>query len=108
MWYENPWSIWWRKVLISEANINPIIKSITDSMVVFASADDIPNEDPVILEFGDLLLMEIYPAEGYEVFVKHVRKNKAKYYYIKNTCNFNNLKKMVSLDQWSNPNIGID
>lgn len=98
-----------QKVLISQPNINYIINSVTDRMVKFASVDDMPKEvEPVILQFGEELLMEVYPAEGYDVFVKHANKNKTKYYFINETCNFNNLKKMVSLDQWTYPNISIE
>lgn len=95
-------------VEISKANINNIINSVTDRMVLFTSADKMPDEEPVILRFANELSMEIYPANGYEVFVKHITESKTRYYYIENTCNFTNLKKMVSLDQWSYPNILVD
>jgi hypothetical protein len=94
-----------RKVEISRPNINYVINSITNRMVLFTSADKMPQTEPVILQFGDELLMEVYPNEGYGVFVKHATDKKTNYYLIENTCNFNNLKKMVSLDEWSYPNI---
>lgn len=98
-----------QKVEISRPNINYIINSVTDRMILFTSADKTPQTEPIILEFGEELSMEIYPSDGYQVFVKHATTGeKAKYYLIKNTCNFNNLKKMVSLDEWSYPNILVE
>lgn len=94
-----------QKVEISKPNINRVINSVTDRMVLFTSADEMPEEEPIILEFGDVLLMEIYPGERYDVFVKHATDEKTKYYIIKDTCNFDQLKKLVSLDEWSYPNI---
>ena len=97
-----------QKVQISRPNINRIINSITDRLVYFTSEKEMPEEDPIVLEFGDVLFMEVYPAEGYEVFVKHSTDEKTEYYIIKNTCSFKQLKKMVSVDEWSSPNILIE
>lgn len=97
-----------QKVEISRPNINYIINSVTNRMVLFASADKKPQTEPIILEFGEELSMEIYPSDGYEVFVKHATDKKTKYYLIKNTCNFDNLRKMVSLDEWSYPNMLVE
>ena len=97
-----------QKVEISRPNINYVINAITDRLVSFTSEDKTPEEEPVILAFGEELLMEIYPAEDYNVFVRHTADDKTKHYIIKGTCNFNNLKKMVSLDQWSYPNILVE
>lgn len=97
-----------QKVEISQANINRVINSVTDRLVYFASADEMPQKEPIILEFGDILLMEIYPATGYEVFVKHQTQDKTSYYIIKDTCNFDQLRKVVSVDEWSSPNILIN
>lgn len=97
-------------VLLSQPNLNYVIRSVTDKMVVLSSHDEIPEgePEPVRLHFGDVLLMEIYPGEGNKVFVRHYIDNKAKYYIIDGTCNFKNLKKMVSLDEWSYPNYLVE
>ncbi len=94
-----------QNVEISQQNINYIINSVTSRMVTFSSANKMPSVDPVILQFGDSLLMEVYPEEDYKVFIKHRTDKKTKYYYIDDTCNFSNLIKMVSVDEWSYPNI---
>ena len=91
-------------VILSRPNLNYVLKSVTDRLVILSSADKMPTGDPVRLYFGDVLLMEVYQTEGYDVFVKHVIDKKTKYYIIDGTCNFKNLKKMVSLDEWSYPN----
>lgn len=96
------------EVEISRSNINSVINSVTSRMVYFSSASKMPQAEPVILRFGDELLMEIYPDEGYGVFVKHVTNARTKYYIIENTCNFNNLKRMISVEDWSYPNILIN
>lgn len=97
-----------QKVMLSRPNLNYVLKSVTDRLVVLSSADKMPSGDPVSLYFGEVLLMEIYKGEGYDVFVKHVIDNKTKYYIIDGTCNFKNLKKMVSLDEWSYPNFLVE
>lgn len=97
-----------QKVEISQPNINRVINSVTNDLVLFTSAKEMPEEDPIVLEFGDELLMEIYPGEKYEVFVKHETDKKTRYYTIENTCNFKQLKQIISLDEWSYPNILIE
>ena len=94
-----------QKVEISQPNINRVINSVTDRMVLFTSEKEMPEGEPIILEFGDVLLMEIYQGERYDVFVKHKTDEDAKYYIIKDTCNFQQLRKMISLDEWAYPNI---
>lgn len=97
-----------KKVILSQPNLNYVLRSITDRMVVFSSADEIPSESPVSLYFGDALLMEVYPGEDSQVFIKHSIGKKTKYYIIEETCNFKNLMKMVSIDEWSSPNLLVE
>lgn len=97
-----------QKVEIASPNINRVVNSVTNPLVLFTSVDKMPEAEPIILEFGDELRMEIYPGNNYEVFVKHVNDKKTKYYTIENTCSFKQLKKIISLDEWSHPNILIE
>ena len=99
-----------QRVLLSQPNLNYVMRSVTDKMVVLSSRDDIPDgePEPVRLHFGEVLLMELYPGEGNKVFIRHFIDDKTKYYIIEDTCNFNNLKKMVSLDEWGYPNILLE
>jgi len=97
-------------VLLSQANLSYVLRSVTDKMVVISSRDEIPEgePEPVRLHFGDVLLMEVYPGEDNKVFIKHSINKTTKYYVIDGTCNFNNLKKMVSIDEWSYPNYLVE
>ncbi len=95
-------------VEISPENQYPIWNTITKKMVTFTSADKMPDKKPVIIRFDDILEMEIYPTESRDLFVKHVKDKKIRYYYITDARDFSYLKKMVSLDGWSAPNIIVE
>jgi hypothetical protein len=94
-----------QRVEISQANINRVINSVTDRLVYFSSKDEMPEAEPIVLEFGNVMSLEIYPDEGYDVFVKNSSDKGTKYYIIKETCSFKQLRKMVSVDEWAYPNI---
>lgn len=87
-------------VEIAYENRFPIWDTISDKMVEFTSANKTPAEKPVILSFEDGFLMELYPTDSKNLFVKQVNNDKVKYYYIKDTNYFDYLIKMVSLDGW--------
>lgn len=87
-------------VEITYENRFPIWDTVSDKMVEFTSADKTPDEKPVTLCFEDGFLMELYPTDSKDLFVKHVNNDKVKYYYIKNTNYFDYLVKMVSLEGW--------
>lgn len=95
-------------VEIARENRNPIWDSITDKMVVFTTADQMPAEQPVIVRFDDILKMEIYPTDSKDLFVKYEKGGTVKYYFVKNTSYFSYLLKMVSKDGWLAPNIVPD
>lgn len=91
-------------VKISLENRGPIWEYLTDRNIEFTTIDDMPDVEPIIVQFDDKLEMDIYPMEDYKVFVKHVDGKKVIYYIIDGTCNFTNLKRMVSLEGWYAPN----
>lgn len=92
-------------VKVAYGNRTSIWDTVTEKMVTFTSADKMPAQQPVILRFEDKLKMEIYPAEGKDLFVKHITDKETKYYIIKNACDFSYLKKMVSIEGWNVPNM---
>ncbi len=94
-------------VEITYENRFPIWDTVSDKMVEFASADKTPEEKPVTLRFEDGFLMELYPTDSKDLFVKQVNNDKVKYYYIKNTNYFDYLIKMVSLEGWSVANKNV-
>lgn len=95
-------------VEITYENRFPIWDTVSDKMVEFTSADKMPDEKPVTLSFEDGFLMELYPTDSKDLFVKHVNNDKVKYYYIKNTNYFDYLVKMVSLEGWSVANKSVN
>lgn len=88
-------------VEISYENRFPIWDTVSDKMVEFTTVDRLPDMKPVILRFEDGFLMELYPTDSKDLFVKHVTNDKVRYYYINNTNYFEYLVKMVSLEGWS-------
>ncbi|MFT4144701.1 MAG: hypothetical protein QM644_09620 [Mobilitalea sp.] len=94
-------------VEIAYENRFPIWDTVSDKMVEFTSADKTPDDKPVTLRFEDGFSMEVYPTDSKDLFVKHVIKDKIKYYYIKNTNYFDYLVKMVSPDGWSAANLSV-
>jgi hypothetical protein len=94
-------------VKIAHENRDVIWNSVTDKNIKFSTSDKMPAEEPIIIQFGDKLELDIYPMEDYDVFVKHISENKVKYYIIEGTCNFSHLKRMVSLEGWYVPNAGF-
>lgn len=91
-------------VKIALDNRGPIWEYLTDKNIKFSTADYMPSVEPIIVQFGDKLEMDVYPMEDYKVFVKHMEGKKVIYYIIDGTCNFSNLEKMVSLEGWYAPN----
>lgn len=95
-------------VEVTYENRFPIWDTVSDKMVEFTSSDKTPEEKPVTLHFEDGFLMELYPTDSKDLFVKHVNNDKVEYYYIKNTNYFDYLVKMVSLEGWSVANKSVN
>lgn len=91
-------------VKIAYENRDVIWNAITDKNIVFTTVEDMPAKEPITIRFDRKLEMEIYPMEGYDVFVKYIDGDKTQHYIIEGTCSFTQLERMISLDGWYAPN----